>query len=152
MKVILVADVKGKGKKGDVVNVPDGYAKNFLLPKKLAVEATNENMNILSGQKSSQQHKRDLEEAAAREAAAKMKDISVKVAAKGGTNERLFGSVTSKEIAEELKKQFGIDIDKRKIVLDEPIKTFGTFILDVKLYPGIAGKLNVQVVKVADKV
>ena len=145
MKVILVADVKGKGKKGDVVNVPDGYAKNFLLPKKLAVEASNENMNILSGQKSSQQHKRDLEEAAAREAAAKMKDITVKVPAKGGASERLFGSVTSKEIAEELKKQFGIDIDKRKIVMNDPIRAYGNYQLDVKLYTDVNGKISVLV-------
>ena len=152
MKVILLEDVRGKGKKGDVVNVSDGYAKNFLLPKKLAVEANSSNMNVLEGQKASQKHKRDLEEAAAKEAAKKMSGVTVKVPAKGGTSDRLFGSVTSKEIAEELKKQFNIEIDKRKIILDEPIKNFGTYILDVKLYPGISGKLNVEVVKILDKV
>ncbi|MBR2743428.1 MAG: 50S ribosomal protein L9 [Clostridia bacterium] len=152
MKVILLEDVRGKGKKGDVVNVSDGYAKNFLLPRKLAVEANAANMNVLEGQKASKQHKRDMEEAAARAAAEKLSSVTVKVPQRGGTSERIFGSVTPKEIAEELKKQFGIEVDKRKIVLDEPIKNFGTYTLDAKLFPGIAAKITVEVVKIPDKV
>ncbi len=152
MKVILLENVKGKGKKGDVVNVSDGYARNFLLPRKLALEANAENMNVLSGQKASVQHKKDLEAAAARETAEKLAGIVLKVGAKGGTSDRLFGSVTSKEISDELKKQFGIEVDKRKIVLDEPIKSFGACALDVKLYPSITAKLNIEVVKIPDKV
>ena len=152
MKVILLEDVRGKGKKGDVVNVSDGYAKNFLLPKKLAVEANAVNMNVLEGQRASKQHKRDMEEAAAREAAEKLSSIVVKVPQRGGTSDRIFGSVTAKEIAEELKKQFAIEIDKTKISLDEPIKSFGTYQRDAKLFPGISAKINVEVVKVADKV
>ena len=152
MKVILLEDVKGKGKKGDVVNVSDGYAKNFLFPKKLALEANTANMNALMGQKASMQHKKDMELEAAQNIAKKLEGITVPVEAKGGTSDRLFGSVTSKEIADVLKAKFDVAIDKRKIVLDEPIRNFGAYKLDVKLYPGVIGVLKVNVIKIQDKV
>ncbi len=139
MKVILIADVKGKGKKGQVVNVSDGYAKNFLFPKELAIEASSENLNKLKGQK------KDNEIKAAKEIAEKLSEIVVEIPAKGGSAGRLFGAVTTKEIAEGLKARYGIDVDKRKIVLDESIKNFGTYELTVKLNPEVIGKLRVMV-------
>lgn len=147
MKVILTEDVKGQGKKGQVVNASDGYAKNFLFPRKLAIPATNENMNTLKGQLDAQSFKKDQEEQAARETAKSLESVLVKIPAKGGTEGRLFGSVTTKEIAEELKNVHGVDLDKRKIVLEEPIKNFGSYALPVKLHAEVTGTLNVLVVE-----
>ena len=145
MKVLLLQDVKAQGKKGEVVNVSDGYARNFLFPKKLAVEADAKIMNDIKNKESAKQHKIELEKQAARDTAAKLQSVVVKIRIQAGTDGRVYGSVTSKDIAEALMEQHGIEIDKRKIVLDAPIKNYGTYTLDVKLYPEIAGKINVVV-------
>ena len=145
MKVILNQDVKGQGKKGQLVEVSDGYARNFLLPKKLAKEATKENINIMQGQNDSIEYrkKKELEEAQA--VADKMKDITVSLKAKAGENGKLFGSITSKDIAEALTMQHHIKIDKKKFVLPDGIKTLGITNVDVKLHPGVVGKVKVSV-------
>lgn len=146
MKVILNQDVKGQGKKGQLVEVSDGYARNFLLPKGLAKEATNSNINILKGKKESLEYKIKTETDEAKAIAEKMKEIKVSLKAKAGANGKLFGSVTSKDVAEELTKQHHIKLDKKKFVLpDGGIKTLGTTIVDVKIYTGIVGKLSVEV-------
>ena len=145
MKVILNQDVKGQGKKGDMIEVSDGYARNFLLPKNLAKEATKENINVLKGQKDSQEfrEKKALEEA---EAIKKQVDeVTVKIKAKAGDNGKLFGSVTSKEIAEELKMQHHIKLDKKKFVLPDGIKSLGVTVVEIKIHPGVVGKLKVSV-------
>lgn len=147
MKVILSQDVKGQGKKGQLVDVSDGYAKNFLFPKKLAVEANASNMNEMKNREEALRHKRETERAAALAAAERFKSVSVKVPAKGGSAGRLFGSVTSKEIAEALKEQFALDIDKRSIVLDEPIRQFGAYELKIKLFPEITATMRVEIVE-----
>ena len=145
MKVILNQDVKGQGKKGDMVEVSDGYARNFLLPRNLAKEATKENINVMQGQKDSQEYrkKKELEEAV--EIKNKIEEVTVKMKAKAGENGKLFGSVTSKDIAEELKMQHHIKIDKKKFVLPDGIKSLGTAEVEIKVYPGVAAKLKVLV-------
>ena len=143
MKVILTQDVKGTGKKGEVVEVSAGYAQNFLLKRKLAVEATNQAMNELKNEQASKQHKIDLEMQAARDNVAKMKDKKIIVKAKAGAGGRLFGSVTAKEIAE----QHGVTIDKRKIDLPLEIKSFGSFRAILKFYSGISCECFVEVVE-----
>jgi large subunit ribosomal protein L9 len=145
MKVILLKDVKGTGVKGDVVNISDGYARNFLFPKGLAVEATKSNLNELKNKERAQQKRIEQEKQEARELAKKISEITLVIKAKSGENGKLFGSVTNKEIAQELKKQHNITIDRKKIVLNEPIKQLGQMDLEVKLYPEISGKLTVKV-------
>lgn len=145
MQVILNQDVKGTGKKGQLVNVSDGYARNFLLPKGLAKEATKDNINILKGKKESLEYKIKTETDEAKAIAEKMKEISVVIKAKAGENGKLFGSVTSKEVSEELTKQHHIKLDKKKFVMPDGIKTLGVTEVDVKLYTGIVGKLKVDV-------
>lgn len=145
MKVVLLSDVKGQGKKGAVINVSDGYAKNFLFPKKLAAEADAKLMNEIKGKEESRLHKIEQEKEAARAVAAKLEGIMVKITAQAGADGKTYGSVTSKEIAEKLLAQTGIEVDKRKIDIPEPIKAFGTYRLDVKLYGDISGKINVVV-------
>ena len=145
MKVVFLADVKGQGKKDQIKEVSDGYARNFLLPKKLAVPADAKMMNEIKNKESSKQHKIDTEKAAAKALAEKLQKITVKITAQAGGDGRLYGSVTSKDISEALSKQFGITIDKRKLTLDEPIKAFGLYSIDVKLYTEISGKINVSV-------
>ena len=145
MKVILLKDVKGTGVKGDVVNISDGYARNFLFPKGLAIEATKANLSELKNKEKAQQKRIEQEKQEARELAKKISDITLVIKAKSGENGKLFGSVTNKEIAEELKKQHNIIIDRKKIVLNEPIKQLGQMDLEVKLYPEISGKLTVKV-------
>ena len=145
MKVILLADVKGQGKKDQVINVSDGYARNFLFPKKLAVEADSKSLNEIKNKESSRLHKLDVEKKAAMETAKKLESIVVRIVYAAGPDKRLYGSVTSKEIAEYLKRDYGIDIDKRKITLKEPIKSFGTFTADVKLFTDVNGKITVEV-------
>ena len=145
MKVILLADVKGQGKKDQVIDVSDGYARNFLLPKKLAVMADSKALNEVKNKEASKQHKIDVERANAEEIAKKLESIVVKMVYAAGPDKRLYGSVTSKEIAEYLKRDFGIDIDKRKISLKDPIKSFGTFKVDVKLFADVTGKITVEV-------
>lgn len=147
MKVILTADVKGKGKKGDLIEVSEGYGRNFLLPRGLAEAATADNLNVKKAQDAAKARKIALDQQTARDAAEKLKISPVKVQAKGGSGGRLFGAVTNKEIAEALQKQYGIDVPKNKIVLDEPIKTFGVHKVKAKLYAEIAGEILVQVVE-----
>ena len=145
MKVILLADVKGCGKKGELVNVSDGYARNFLLPRKVAKEANAQAMNELKNHEESVRFKIETEKKAAEEAAAAINGKTVKIVAKAGQGGRLFGAVTAKEIAEQLKVSFGCDIDKRKIVLNGDIKAFGTYECEVKLYNGISAKIKAMV-------
>jgi large subunit ribosomal protein L9 len=146
MKVILKADIKGVGKKNEVINASDGYARNFLFPKNLAVEANAENMNKLNNKKSSEQHKKDVEKDKAQQIANKMKDITLTIKVKAGDNGKIFGGVTAKEIAENLKSQYSIEIDKKKIVLNETIKNLGVFNVSIKLFEGIVGNLKVSVI------
>ena len=145
MKLILTQDVKGQGKKDQVINVSDGYARNFLLPKGLAVPADAKAMNEIKGKEESRLHKIETEKAAAKETAAKLEKITVKITGQAGADGRLYGSVTAKDIAEALEKQHGIVIDKRKLTLSEPIKSFGTYNTEVKLYTEITGKVKVVV-------
>ena len=148
MQVILTQDVKGKGKKGQVVNVADGYARNFLFPKGLAKEATKSNLNDLKGKQESVEYKIKTDKEAAKAVVEQMKELKVVIKAKAGSNGKLFGSVTSKEVAEELTKQHHIKLDKKKFVLPEGgIKTLGVTEIDVKVYTGIAGKLRVEVLE-----
>ena len=146
MKVILLDNIKGVGKKDDGLNACDGYARNFLFPKKLAVEANAENMGKLKNKQASVQHKKDVEKENAQEIADKLKNITLTIKVKSGENGRIFGGVTSKEISENLKQQYKIEIDKKKIVLNEAIKNIGVFNVSIKLFEGVVGnlKLNVQ--------
>ncbi len=145
MKVILQQDVKGQGKKGQMIEASDGYARNFLLPRKLAVPATAENINTMQQQEKAKRAQEAAERAAALEMAEKLKECLVKLTAKAGNGGRLFGSVTSKEVSEALKAQHGIDIAKTKIVLPDPIKAFGTYQLKCKLGYEVSGTINVTV-------
>lgn len=147
MKVILQQDVKGHGKRGQLVNVSDGYARNFLFPKKLAVPATADNMNKMVMQDKAKKAQMEAEKAEAQAISAKLKDVVVKIPAKAGAGGRLFGAVTSKEVSEALQEQFGITIAKAKIVQDEPIKSYGAFQLKCKLGYEITGTLHVEVVE-----
>ncbi len=145
MKVIFVQDVKGSGKKGELKNVADGYARNMLLPKGYAVEATPENLNRLKGQQSSAQHKIDVEKQEAQDAKALLDGKTVKILARAGAGGKLFGSVTTAQIAQEIEKQFGCKVDKKKISLKLEIKAFGIFTAEIRLYAGIAASINVEV-------
>lgn len=145
MKVILTQDVKGQGKKDQIIEVSDGYARNFLLPKKLAVPADNSAINDVKNKEAAKQHKIDVEKAEAMATAQKLNSITVKFEYAAGPDKKLYGSVTAKDIAEALKKDHGIDIDKRKITLNENIKSFGNFTADVKLFTGVSGKINILV-------
>ena len=145
MKVILTQDVKGQGKKGQAINVSDGYARNFLLPKGLAVVADAAAMNDLKNKEASRLHKIEVDRAAANETKAKLEQLTVKVNATAGADGRLYGSVTSKEIAQSLEDQHKITIDKRKIDLPDPIRAFGTYSIPVKLYTDVVGKINVVI-------
>lgn len=145
MKVILKADIKGVGKKNEVINASDGYARNFLFPKNLAVEANAENMSKLQAQKDATQFRKDTEKEDAKQIAEKLTKIMVKVEVKAGENGKIFGGVSAKDIAENLEKQHNIKIDKKKIDLKETIKTLGIHNVDVKLYEGVAGKIKVDV-------
>ena len=145
MKVILCADVKGQGKKDQVVEVSDGYARNFLFPKKLAVPADSKSMNEIKNKEASKQHKIEVERANAKETAKKLETITVTFEYASGPDKKLYGSVTAKDISEALSKNFGIEIDKRKITLTEPIKSFGTFKADAKLFTDISAKITVEV-------
>lgn len=145
MKVILLQDVKTLGKKGQTVEVSDGYARNFILPKKLGIEANAKNMNDLKLQKAHEEKvaKEQLEEA--KELAAKIEGLEVELSIKSGKDGRTFGSVSTKEIAQAFKEQHGIEIDKKKISLDEPIRTVGTSIVNIKLHREVTANLNVRV-------
>lgn len=145
MKVILLQDIKGSGKKGELINVSDGYARNYLFPRKLAREADAQAMNELKNAEQSKQHKIAVETAEAEANKKRLEGETLTMTAKAGQGGRLFGSVTSKEIANELKRKFSLAIDKRKIVLDNDIKAFGTYNCEVKLYTGITAKIKVMV-------
>lgn len=145
MKVIFLQDVKGSGKKGEIKNVADGYARNMLLPKGYAVEATPANMNKLEGEKASAQHKIDMDIQSAKEAAALIKGKKVDIAAKAGSNGKLFGSVTAANISEAIEKQLGIKVDKKKITLSADIKNFGSYTAVVKLYNSISETIDLEV-------
>ncbi len=145
MKLILTQDVKGQGKKDQIIEVSDGYARNFLIPKGLARPADAGAINDAKNKEASKQHKIDTEKAQAKETAKKLESVTVVIETSAGGDGRLYGSVTSKEIAEELKRQHGIEIDKRKINLPSPIKAFGNYAPEVKLYTDVAGKINVTV-------
>ena len=144
MKVVLLPDVKGQGKKDDLINVSDGYARNFLFPKKLAVEADAKVLNDIKNKEAAKQRRIELEKQAARDTAEKLSG-TLEIKVKEGADGKFYGSVTTKDIAEALKEQCGIEVDKRKVVLGENIKGYGTYTVDVKLYPEISGKLNVLV-------
>jgi large subunit ribosomal protein L9 len=145
MKVILTQDVKGQGKKDQIIEVSDGYARNFLLPKKLAIIADAKAVNEAKNKEASMQHKIDVAKTEAKETADKLSKITSKILAGGGT-ERLYGTITTKDISEALAKDHGISIDKKKMMLSENIKTFGTYKVEVKLYGAeITGTITVQV-------
>ena len=144
MKVILKQDVKGLGKKGELVNASDGYARNFLFPKGLAAEANAQAMSEFKNKQQAEKYRIETETAAAKAAAERISGKTIRIAAKAGQNGKLFGSVTSKEIAERVKAEFGIETDKRKIIIDD-IKQFGTYEFEIKLYQGISAKLYVMV-------
>lgn len=147
MKVILKQDVKSIGKKDEIHEVSDGYARNFLLPRGLADLATADNLNLKRQADEAQARRIALEQQNARDIAAKLKELKVEVRAKGGAGGRLFGAVTAKEISEALKAQHGIEVAKNKIVLEEPIKAFGTYMVKAKLYTEIPGEIHVQVIE-----
>ena len=146
MKVVLLADVKGSGKKDQIVEVSDGYARNFLFPKKLASPADNQAINIIKNKEASQAHKVEVERAEARDIAAKLENAIVKIETGAGADDRLYGAVTSKDVVEALKAQHGITVDKRKVTMD-PIKTLGKYTPAVKLYADISGTIHVHVVR-----
>ena len=145
MQVILTREVKGQGKKGQMVNVSDGYARNYLSPRGLAEPATKSNINVMKGKQESLEYKKKVELEEANAIAEKMKEIKVVLKAKAGENGKLFGSVTSKDVAEALTSQHHIKLDKKKFVMPDGIKTLGTTTVDVKIYTGVVGKLNVVV-------
>ena len=146
MKVILTQDVKKIGKKGEIINASDGYAKNFLFPKKLAVPADAQNLNELKAKQASEKHKKELETEEAKKIAEQIKQIKITIKAKIGENQKLFGSITPKEIAEQIENQIKIKIDKKKITLKDPIKTIGEYPIEIKLYEGVSLKTTVQII------
>lgn len=147
MKVILLQDVKGQGKKGEVVNVSDGYARNFLFPKKLAQEGTAQNINSANVKKEAAIHKDIVMKQNARETAEAFKDKKIVVKAKAGSSGRLFGAITNTEVAAALTEQLDFEVDKKKVVLQNPIKELGVFTVGVKLYSGIQASIKVEVVE-----
>ncbi|MBP1567988.1 MAG: 50S ribosomal protein L9 [Oscillospiraceae bacterium] len=145
MKVIFTQDVKGSGKKGEIKNVSDGYARNFLITKGLAVEATPKNLSDLEGKQASAQHKIDVDTAEAKKTADILNDKKVLIKAKAGSSGKLFGAVTSAQIADEIAAQYGQKVDKKKISLKSEIKNFGEYEAEIRLYTGISAKMKVEV-------
>ena len=145
MKVILTQDVKAQGKKGQLINVSDGYARNFLLPKKLAMEATSQALNELKQKEAAKERKLALEKQAAMDSAAVIKEKTVKFSGAAGNNGKLFGSITAADVAAEIKKQYGVEVDKKKVSLEGDIKSFGTFNAEVKFGHGVTAKVFVLV-------
>lgn len=146
MKVILTKDIKSVGKKGQIIDASDGYARNYLLPKKMAVVADAANLNELKTKQDANKYKRDMTKANAEELKEKMNSFELVFKIKAGDNGKTFGSVTAKDIADELNKKYFVEVDKKKIELSEAIKTVGTHNIEVKLFEGIVGKLKVTVI------
>ena len=146
MKVILLENIKGVGKKDEVINASDGYARNFLFPKKLAIEANKGNLGNLKAKKDLNEYKRNQEKEFAQKIAEQLNNITLKIKVKAGENGKIFGGVTAKEISENLNKQYNIEVDKKKIVLKETIKVLGTTNIDVKLFEGVVAKLKVSTI------
>lgn len=146
MKVILLDNIKGVGKKDQIINASDGYARNFLFPKNLALEANKENLTKLQAKQSSKQFKKDTEKEEALKISEKLKKITLKIEVKAGENGKIFGGITAKEIAEALKSNYQIEVDKKKIMLEENIKTLGTTNVTIKLFEGVMGTVKVQTV------
>ena len=145
MKVILLDNIKGVGKKDEIINASDGYARNYLFPKKLAVEANAENLSKLKAKQNSMEFKKNTERDEAKDLAKKLDEITLDIEVKAGENGKIFGGVTAKEISEGLKQKFNIEIDKKKIVLQDTIKNIGSCTVDIKLFEGVVGKLRVDV-------
>ena len=145
MKVILLQDIKSVGKKDEIINANDGYARNFLFPKNLAIEATKDNLLKLQAKKDSKAHKKNLEIEEFKKQAKKIEEVTLELKVKAGDNGKIFGGVTSKEISEELKKQYKMEIDKKKIILKETIKNIGRFSVDIKFGDGISAKLALEI-------
>ena len=146
MKVILLENIKNVGKKDEVINASDGYARNYLFPKKLAVEANTENMSKLKSRENADKYRKDQERKQAEEIAKKMQGIMLKVKVKAGENGKIFGGVSAKEIADLLKENYKIEVDKKKIDLKDTIKTLGLRTINIKLYEGVVGELKVDVI------
>jgi large subunit ribosomal protein L9 len=146
MKVILLADIKGVGKKGEVINASDGYARNFLFPRKLAQEATEVNLSVLNQKKETERRKKLAEIEEAQKQADELKGKEVKISAKCGENGRLFGSITNKDVADALNAQYKLNIDKKRLVVDA-IRQLGTYEVEVKLYPEVSTKIKVVIVE-----
>jgi large subunit ribosomal protein L9 len=147
MKVILLADVKGKGKKDQVIEASDGYAQNYLFKKKLAIVADSHALNELNGREASKQHKHDVEKAAAQETAKQLETITLVLRRKAGVDNKLYGAITTKEITQQLKQEYNLDVDKKKLSLDDPIKAFGTYKIKAKLFSDVSATITVQVVE-----
>ena len=145
MKVILKENIKGVGKKDEVINASDGYARNFLFPKNLAVEANAENMSKLKAKQDANQYKKDVEKEEAKKVAEKLSKIELIIKVKAGENGKIFGGVSAKEIAENLETNYQIKVDKKKIELKETIKTLGERTIDIKLYEGVVGKVKLRI-------
>ena len=145
MKVILLDNIKGVGKKDEIINASDGYARNYLFPKKLAVEATKENLSKLDSKNEANKFKKQNEINEAEEIAKQLKEITLTIQVKAGESGKIFGGVTSKEISENLKNQYKIEVDKKKIEVKETIKNLGRFNINIKLYEGVNAKLNVNI-------
>lgn len=145
MKVILLTDVKGVGKRGDIVNASDGHARNYLIPRKLAVPADKQNLNELSAKKSSEAHKKDLEKKEAERIKEKLEKETLNLKVKAGENGKTFGSINSKEISEGIEKEFKENIDKKKIAVKEQIKQVGIYTVDLRLFEGVICKLKINV-------
>ena len=145
MKVILIEDVKGKGKKDQVLEVSDGYARNYLFKNKLAIEATTKAMNDLAGKEAAKKHKHEVEKAVAVELAKKLESVTVVIHHEAGKENKLYGAVTTRDIVEHLKQEYDIEVDKKKLVLESPIKTFGTYKIKTKLFTDVTATITVQV-------
>lgn len=145
MKVILKQDVKTLGKKESMVEVSDGYARNYLLPRNLAVEASASNLNVMNTKKDAEKFKKDRELANAKALADKLKEVTVVIKTKAGENGKLFGSITSKDIADKLKSSFKLDVDKKKIQLTDSLKSIGTSEVEIKIYPEVSAKVTVKI-------
>lgn len=145
MKVILLKDIKGTGKKDQIIEASDGFARNYLFPRKLAVEASASNLNAIENAKSAQSHRKEVERQEAQELAKKMGDMAVEIAVRAGENGRLYGKVTNQEVADALKAKYGMDIDKRKITVDA-VKNVGETEAVIKLYPEISAKIKLNIV------